>query len=329
MRILSAYAFPASRHNVERTTVVRLSPRWLRHHYRLRSMYTAFAMLRQRSKFDVAVALGDLVGLFFGGLQRLVPGRHLPTVLVECNWYREPRLWRRPLKKFQMRFCLSGVDRCVVWAEREIKAYASEFHQDDAKFVFIPQHIALHPDRYRFTVREGDYIFAAGNYDRDFRTFVAAVRDITQPCIIACTVEESIRGIELPSHVRHVRATPEEFRELMAGALIVVVPMEKGHLHSGGQQGIVNGMALGKPVVVTDPEGASSYIRNGETGILVPAADPNALRQALLELLADPERRRRIGERARLSVQGFTVENIYDRVCSLAVDIAKARKRYA
>jgi glycosyltransferase involved in cell wall biosynthesis len=280
-------------------------------------------MLRRRSQHDVAIVTGDYTGFAFAGLQRLVPGRRLPTVFVECNWYRERRSWRRPLKYWQMRFCLKAVDRCVVWAEREIKAYSEEFGVEAGKFVFVPQHNSLHPHRYSFTVREGDYIFGAGNYDRDFGTFVEAVRFVNCPCVIACKPDRLPKGVELPPHVRQLWATPEEFRQLMAGSMFVVVPMEAGLLHSGGQQGFVNGMALGKAVVVSDPGGASSYIEHGVTGLLVPPANPSALREAIEKLLANPGLREEIGQRAREVAQNWTVQNIYDRICAMADEIAR------
>jgi glycosyltransferase involved in cell wall biosynthesis len=111
----------------------------------------------------------------------------------------------------------------------------------------------------------------------------------------------------------------------MAGSMFVVVPMEAGLLHSGGQQGFVNGMALGKAVVVSDPGGASSYIEHGVTGLLVPPANPSALREAIEQLLANPGLREEIGQRAREVAQNWTVQNIYDRICGIA-DRASERR---
>jgi glycosyltransferase involved in cell wall biosynthesis len=222
-----------------------------------------------------------------------------------------------------MRFSLKAVDQCVVWAEREIKAYAEEFGVDPAKFVFVPHHNSLHFHRFSFTVQDGDYIFCAGNFDRDFGTFIEAVRTLNHPCLIACSPDKLPKGVALPLHVRQSYVTPLEFRKLMAGSLLVVVPMEKGHLHSGGQQSFVNSMALGKPVIVTDPSGASSYIQHGISGLLVPPSDPRALREAIDLLLSDEKLRRSIGQRALETAKGFAVEVVYDRICALADQIAQ------
>ena len=46
----------------------------------------------------------------------------------------------------------------------------------------------------------------------------------------------------------------------------------------------------GVPVVTTTAAGAGELIADGASGLLVPPADPAALRAALAELLADPDR---------------------------------------
>jgi glycosyltransferase involved in cell wall biosynthesis len=317
-RILSAFKFRASPKNIERTTVVPKPSGWIRGIPRGDQIGLALSLFHQRSKFDVVIVPGHLPGLLFSALQRLLPGRKTHIIFMDCFWYRETSVWRRIFKKWQMQFCLKAVDLCVVLAHREIQAYAEEFGVDQSTFVFVPHHTTLHPHRFKFAISNGDYIFAGGNGDRDYRTFVEAVKTLRTPCVIACTDDQRLAGIDLPRHVRRVRASAEEFRQLLAGAMIVVVPMEGGHLHSGGQQSFLNAMALGKPVVVTDPDGASSYIENGVTGLLVPPGNADQLGEALRYLLEDEKRREEMGANALESGKQFTPEHAYDQICSLA-----------
>jgi glycosyltransferase involved in cell wall biosynthesis len=322
-RILSTDLFLASLENLRRTTVLPELRGWVRRIPLGEEFGVALYLLRRRKKFDVVIAPGHLPGLLFAALQRLLPGPRVHTILVDCLWYREKRTWRRILKRWQMQFCLKSVDLCVVLAKREIQAYAEEFGVDRSKFVFVPHHTSLHPHRFSFKISSGDYIFAGGNGDRDYHTFVEAIRPLKIPCVIACTDDRRLAGIELPSHVRRVRATAQEFRQWIAGAMIVVVPMEGGQLHSGGQQSFLNAMAAGKPVVVTDPDGASSYIEHGVTGLLVPAGDTKRLGEALRYLLEDENRRREMGDRALAVAERFSVENAYNNICALADEIVE------
>jgi glycosyltransferase involved in cell wall biosynthesis len=55
-------------------------------------------------------------------------------------------------------------------------------------------------------------------------------------------------------------------------------------------------MAAGRPVVASSVGGLPEIVLDGTTGILVPAGDVGALRASILQLLADPERRNRMGQ---------------------------------
>ena len=221
----------------------------------------------------------------------------------------------------QMRFCLKSVDRCVVWAEREICSYSQEFGINPSKIVFVPHHSTLHPHRYSVTARNEGYIFAGGNGDRDYETFVEAVREVNCPCLIACTDDQRFKNIVLPPHVRRVKPDPQEFRQLIASSRMVVLPMAGGLIHSGGQQTFLNAMTLGKPVIVTDVEGGKSYINHGITGMLTTPGDAAELRNAVKYLLENDLAAHEMGQRAMQAAKEYTVANCYDRICAIADQI--------
>jgi glycosyltransferase involved in cell wall biosynthesis len=58
-------------------------------------------------------------------------------------------------------------------------------------------------------------------------------------------------------------------------------------------------MASGCPVVASDVDGIPDAVVPGETGLLVPPREPEALAAALAVLLDDPDRRAAFGRRAR------------------------------
>ncbi len=62
---------------------------------------------------------------------------------------------------------------------------------------------------------------------------------------------------------------------------------------------IVQGAALGRPMITRDSPAVRGYFRDGESIALVPAADARALADKILDLRNDPDTRMRLGATAR------------------------------
>jgi len=76
---------------------------------------------------------------------------------------------------------------------------------------------------------------------------------------------------------------------------------------------VYEGMSMGKAVIGTTPGGHSDMIAPGETGLLVPAGDVEALTGAMQLLIDDSELRERLGRGARERAKLFTASKIVPR----------------
>jgi glycosyltransferase involved in cell wall biosynthesis len=100
----------------------------------------------------------------------------------------------------------------------------------------------------------------------------------------------------------------EEFRK----ADLFVFPTRKEHMG----QALAEAAAAGLPILVTDVGGTSQVVRHAENGYLLPYdADAGDWARAILELLADPGRRERMGRAGREKAekefsQGALRENV-------------------
>lgn len=95
----------------------------------------------------------------------------------------------------------------------------------------------------------------------------------------------------------------KELAEVVKQASIVVIPSR--HEEMGGT--VIEAMAAGRPVVVTDVGGLPTVVGHGAAGLIVPAWDPPALAVAIKELLDSPERRVELGR------AGYARAGVFDQ----------------
>lgn len=82
----------------------------------------------------------------------------------------------------------------------------------------------------------------------------------------------------------------------------------------GLSNAVMEGMAAGLPMVVTDAGGNAELIQDGERGFVVTPERPQELAHAMLRILADPDRAHRMGAAARAYVEReLTLERMIDQ----------------
>ena len=113
--------------------------------------------------------------------------------------------------------------------------------------------------------------------------------------------EGSLRG-ELARQARDAHIAESViftgFRSDVPRLLDTVDVLALPSLHEGMPLTVIEAAAAGRPVVATAVDGTPEVVRDGETGYLVPPADPAALAKALLAVLGDADAARRMGREA-------------------------------
>jgi glycosyltransferase involved in cell wall biosynthesis len=296
-----------------------LGRRWA---HNLAGMTAAVRLFLRRRHCQGAVTDGGASGLLFAWLQGLCPWGRKPHVLIDCNWYLPSSRLSAWFKGLRLRLAARSVYRFVVWASHEVEDYARAFGLPPEKLVYIPFHTTL--GGYDYEVRDDGYLFAGGNYDRDYRTLIEALGPLDVPAWVATTRPEQLAGVEVPPRVRVEGTTPAGFRQAMAGARLVVVPMQAGLLHSGGQQTCLNAMALGKPTIAVGRRWAADFITDGQDGLIVDYEDAAGLRAAVRWVVENPEAARRMAERGRARAAAFTTERCMRAVRELVLSAPAA-----
>jgi len=97
----------------------------------------------------------------------------------------------------------------------------------------------------------------------------------------------------------HFLGSRQDVPAILARATFGVLCSSK----EGLSNAVMEGMAAGLPMVVTDAGGNAELVKDGARGFVIPPERPEALAQAMLRILADPGRARRMGQAARRFVE--------------------------
>jgi len=95
----------------------------------------------------------------------------------------------------------------------------------------------------------------------------------------------------------------EDASTVMAAFDVLAVPS----IHDGLSIALLEAMSLGRPAVVTRAGGNPEVVRDGEHGVVVPPADPDALAEGIITLLRDGGLRARLGEAAKRRTADFDI----------------------
>ncbi|MEF3697753.1 glycosyltransferase [Desulfolutivibrio sp.] len=241
-----------------------------------------------------ALPLGVCTGLVL----RLVPTRFRPVHIVRdfhLNLSRTDAAYR--LRLAVLRLALPGIDALWCTSEAERAIYAEMFGLPGAAVSFYPdeppsQYLDL-PD-----VPCAGYVFAYGNSDRDFEGLVASAGAIGREIVI---LSQTFAFPEpLPPNVRAVRTrvSEAEMVGLLQAAAVVVVPTRDRRL-AAGQNGFLESMALGRPVVAAANVAVLEFADHGEEALFYEPGDREGLVRAVRAVLDDPDEAREMGRRGR------------------------------
>jgi glycosyltransferase involved in cell wall biosynthesis len=98
-------------------------------------------------------------------------------------------------------------------------------------------------------------------------------------------------------------------------------------LWEGMPNAVLEAMAAGKPVVATEVGGVPELVLHGETGILLPPRDPDALARAILDLCTDPVKARTMGEAGRVRVQEhFSIASMLEKTERLYQELLATKR---
>ncbi len=263
--------------------------------------YLPIKALRLRRHYDLIVSWSLRMGMVYGLLNRIAGAKRGGLHVVQdfhINPLRHDPAYRLRLQ--WLRLARPGIGFYWCTSSEEEVLYARAFDIPRERIRFLPQ---APPDRYLAypALPHLDYVFAYGNSDRSFETLIRACADMQ--IRVRILSQRYTPGASLPTNVELIRSRmPEtEMMRLAAQARLIVIPLHDYRI-AAGQLSMLEAMALGKPVVVTENVATKEYAIHGETALFYTAGDTNGLRHNIERLLESPQLAEEMGAKARTAV---------------------------
>ena len=254
----------------------------------------ALAKAAKNRPFDLIVSHGPLATAWSAGLLGSAKNnaRHLA---FSFNFTDIPT----GLRKTLMARAFKAIDAFAVFTDCEQQLYADTFGIDPQKILRAPWGVATPLKTLPAKQIAGAYMAALGGEARDYETLCRSARLCPDIKFVAIARPRNFDGLIPPANLDVRFNLPfDEAWGLVAHADAALIPLRSRDTPCGLVT-LVGAMHLGKAQIVTEAAGVSDYIRNGETGILTPPGDADAMAAAVQRLHQDPTLAARLGDSAK------------------------------
>lgn len=304
------YQLLASEHGIDTTLIDPLGLPWnpfAGQHQVLGGLdpVRAITILTRHRDADLVLACFEPGAVALLALRRLA-GFRAPIAVVKIGLTENWRLRERLLD-----FVVPRADAIYPLGSNQVE-YIHRRWNTAADVRFIHQHVDAEFYRPGAAIPDGPVLSVGDDYGRDFPTLLAAFAGLDATLLLKSSL---VSPDDAPPNVQVVqqRLDAHAYRELFRRAPFVVVPL-RPMLTASGVGTVLEAMAMGKALIVSDSPGIRDYVSHDETALVVPCGDVPALRGATLRLLREPDTRARLGAAARRFVE---------RHCTYAAHVAK------
>ncbi len=226
------------------------------------------------------------------------------------------------------RLLLKGVDRVVGVSHEVCRYMVDTLGVRSSKVCLIPNGVDIKrfhiPDfdrrayRKRLGIREDVFLIGLFANFRPEKNHILLIRALSTAIkrgqqkvhLLFCGtgdmegyLKEEVKRLNLGRHVSFL-GYRFDIPELMNTLDLYCLPSR----FEGMPFSLLEAMAAGVPVVATDVSGTREIIKEGETGLLVPAEDPEALAGAILHLMEDGDLREGIARRGLKEVERYSFD---------------------
>jgi len=275
------------------------------------NLMLAWACFKARHRYRVIFTDGEQVGLPLAAMLKfLAPARRVRHMMIV-----HILSVRKKTILMDLFHLWTHIDRFLVYATWQQDYIRNRWPIPPYKVVFTPFMVDsdfFSPGPWEageLTLLAGlkqPILCAVGLEFRDYPTLIEAVRGVDLSVVIAAASPWSKRadttqGTQIPENVRVQRFSQYELRAVYQASAFLVMPLYPVDFQAG-VTAILEAMSMSKAVICTRTPGQTDVVLEDHTGLYVPPGDPAALRAAILDLIADPQKAARMGANGRRRV---------------------------
>jgi glycosyltransferase involved in cell wall biosynthesis len=183
---------------------------------------------------------------------------------------------------------------------------------------FVPDEVEadrVDIESYAAQLPDGDFILFVGDLSRDkgIHILLSAYGDLKNaPPLVLIGRRCQDTPTEFPPNVLFLNSWPHA--AVMAAWRRCTIAVAPSTWPEPFGVVVLEAMAAGRPVIASRIGGLPDMVVDGETGMLIPPDDPDALRTALERLLADRELCERLGQAGQRRVGLFRADAVIPRI---------------
>src|SRR3990170_2665562 len=221
-----------------------------------------------------------------------------------------------------IRSCIGKIDRTLCLSSLQVASHSSDLKVSTNKIVSAHYGIDAEFFGPETSQNEG-FILCVGDAFRDDATLIRATEGMPVKVV---RVSDNLKAVKnfrkLLDALSDSSSRKAQFislcgindfqlKKLYAKSALIIVCIRSKTNQPAGLTALLEGMAMGKPVIVTKSLASKDYVIDGKTGIIIEPGNSAQLQNVISKLLDDPLNCRRLGLAARKSVEeNFTIENL-------------------
>lgn len=258
-------------------------------------------LLWKLRKYDVVLTSAALGALLVRTITGIGPRKWIMYDYNVSGIVQNATTWKEKVYAWLM----GKVDGFITLSAKEAEVLKEMYPEKADNIAFIPFGCDTNYWQPRTDIAvEKDLVVSVGrDPGRDWKTLVEAVRGMPVRLELTLREEQLHKVGDIPDNVRTHPRSPQELVDLFARASVVVLPLAPKYPNDTmGLSTLVEAMAMGKAIIATDTVTIRNYIKDGESGALVPKGDVAALRQAIEQIQQSSEIKEAYGTASRQKV---------------------------